>query len=218
MPVPYQTLKFNRRPVPVNQPSTYPGSIETYANWTNQIPFDGWLYDTSIYYLPYRFTPAALCGSEYMRRANLVRHKVVVLPVSTLTVAAYDTYEIQLQLLEGTRIWGLKYMQFSDAAGVTEIAPTAGQLQLTDACSGVPLFQDYVDLKMFSTYTGVTGRRNDSNVRLLTGPRLVSGPGQLNVEIANTLTDGSPLYCQVLLLCAEPVVLVSTPETYGGKK
>lgn len=210
-------VRFSHHPVAVNRPGlgSYPGMVDSYSDWVKQLPLDGFLYDEELYYLPYRYVPYCLQASRTLRNANLVRFKQWGAPINTYTVPAYTTYETKFNMVPGSRVIGIRYMEFFNAAASSgETTPVNGRIQITDVSSGLPYFHDFVNGQNFSTANTGSGqrRRTPGSYIPLTEPRLVTGTGQVSVEIANNRDTNTPLFCQLVLTVAEPVVLVKTPN------
>ncbi len=89
------------------------------------------------------------------------------------TVPAYSQIEEQWSVPPGSYLWGWYFSVLSAEAANFYV-------QLTDACTETALFADYVNGNIMTP--GSTPVRAPS---LLTGARLISDPGKINVEIYN---------------------------------
>jgi hypothetical protein len=172
---------------------------------------DGFSLNMAIRYLPYVWEAHALAQMEILRRANLFRPRWHVLPDQQNTpIAAYDTYEFQAGVLAGSYLWGIQFTQFDgsveEPTTYTPVAPSDSLIQVTEACTGIALFQDFVAGGGFSFFR-TTGRpRGEAVPYLLSRPRIIMEPGLVNVEIHNR--SAVPLTCQLILFFAEPCVVV----------
>lgn len=185
---------------------------------------DGFSQNLNIRYLPYHYFAACLTQSEVLRRANLYRARWVVQPDDLNTpIPAYDTFEGQVKVVPGSYLWGFQVCEFNAAFVAVAAANTI--VQVTDACTGIPLFSDYTAGSGFSPFSAAVAldARGGIAPHLLTQPRLIMEPGLLNVEIANRSV--ATLRCQLLLCFAEPCVVLEdeaikaatgTPVRVGG--
>lgn len=191
----------------------------------NQI-LDGFSLNLNIRYLPYHYPAACLNQSSVLRRANLYRARWIVQPDDLNTpIPAYDTFEGQVHIMPGSYLWGFQVTQF-EAGTFILVAAADVIIQVTDACTGVPLFSDYMAGSGFSPFSAAPGAPADARCgmgmapHLLTQPRLIMEPGLINIEIANRATTTTR--CQLLLFFAEPCVVLnedlSTGRPTGGAK
>jgi hypothetical protein len=167
---------------------------------------DGFSYNTQLLYLPERYFPNALAEMDILRRANNYRPRWFCIPDDLdQPIQPYDTLYYQgVEVADGSYLWGYEFASISAVppAGGT-IATTAADIciQATDACTGVPLFQD------FANGAGCNSNFSSRAVPiLLSRPRLILTPGLVNVEIANRTAN--TITCQLLLLFAEPCRLI----------
>jgi hypothetical protein len=177
---------------------------------------DGFILNPAIYYLPYFYTAMALAQMETLRRANLYRARWYVAPADIQqTIAAYDTNEMQIVVTPGSWLWGLSYNEYDDAYAIT--AGNNSLIQITDSCTGVPLFHEYASGRGNTGYRNVTDYRAGVMPTLLTEPRCVVEPGLVNVEVANR--SNAAIRAQLVLFFAEPCVVsgkVSDEQQVGG--
>lgn len=172
-------------------------------------PQDGFSLDPTIRYLPNRYTPGALGQMDVLRRANGYRPRWFLVPDDfNQPLAAYNTLEYQLQVAGGSYLWGLQFTQTN--AAFIEVAPTSVVMQITEACNGIALFDDFVSGSTFTKFQAVALPRGMEAVRPLTQPRLFLEPGTVNVELCNL--GSITVQCQLLLLFAEPVTLIKDNE------
>ena len=161
---------------------------------------DGFMYNSCLLYLPNRFMPAALTQLETLRRAQNFRARWFCIPdAQAEPIAAYDTFQYQVNIAPGSYLWGMMFNNLT--------APNINSdllISVVDACTGIPLFNDFVNATIASP--GAAGAPPTLTSRnlpvLLTQPRLVLEPGLVDVEIANQ-TNGSRT-CQLVLMFAEP--------------
>jgi hypothetical protein len=167
---------------------------------------DGFSLNLNIRYLPYHYAAACLGQSGVLRRANLYRARWIVQPDDLNTpIAAYDTFEGQVQVMPGSYLWGFQVTQYDAAFAL--VAATDAIVQVTDACTGVPLFSDYASGSGFSPFSAMVGDFHGGVApHLLTQPRLIMEPGLINVEIANRAVTA--MRCQLLLCFSEPCVVL----------
>lgn len=176
---------------------------------------DGFSLNLNIRYLPYHYHAACLGQSEVLRRANLYRARWVVMPDDAGTpIPAYDTFEAQIKIQPGAYLWGFQLTEFS--AGFVPVAATDAIIQVTDACTGIPLFSDYAAGSGFTPFSAVAADAHGGIApHLLTQPRLVMEPGLLNVEIANRAVTA--MRCQLLLCFSEPCVVLEDEIARGAQ-
>jgi len=176
---------------------------------------DGFALNLNIRYLPYHYPAACLGQSGVLRRANLYRARWIVQPDDANTpIAAYDTFEGQVQVMPGSYLWGFQLNQLDALFALVAAADVI--FQITDACTGVPLLSDYGSGAGFSSFGAALGVDFHGGVapHLLTQPRLIMAPGLLNVEIANRAVTA--MRCQLLLFFAEPCVVLEERQFAGG--
>ena len=161
---------------------------------------DGFSYNDQLIYLPNRYWPLALAELDILRRANNLRPREWCVPDNfNSPILGYDTFQYQIQVAGDSYLWGYNFVSLS--ATTPDNAPaatTAGDLliQLTDSCTGFPIFQDFVNGFGCST----TGNARCFPI-LLPKPRLILEPGLINVEIANRTPNS--IICQLRLRFAE---------------
>lgn len=133
---------------------------------------DGFTYSLRRLFDPGWFEPMALGQLEALRKAGAYRPRWYAFPQDweSLSIPAYTTVEQQVRMTPGAYLWGF--------AGNL---PANVYLKVVEGDTGIPLFSDF----MSSDSVSVTF---DSYRRpiLLTQPRLITGPGWINVEIANS--------------------------------
>ncbi len=160
-----------------------------------QDPIDGFLYSTTLRMLPSQYRANALAQIEVLRRARSYKGKVYVSPDNlVLPVAAYSQVETQSRMAPGTYIWGIS---------IYVSATTNVKINITDKCTEIPLFSDYVLAALFKQQTtGISSTQRSPTI--LAQPRLIDAPGQVNVEVYNG--NAEALTVQVALYCAEPII------------
>lgn len=170
---------------------------------------DGFSYNASLLWLPYRFFPNALAQLDILRRAaNLKARWVVVPDDQSQPIQPYDTFFYQFQLAAGTAFFGQSFAAISAVGPTGEpVAAVATDLllQLTDNCTGQPLWQDYAQ---------AGGNSTNGNARcypnLLTEPRIIIGSGTIQAAITNR--SPNTITCQWLLQFAEPCRIIDEKQ------
>lgn len=154
---------------------------------------DGFMYNTSLLLLANRFGPMALGEMEIVRRAHNLRPRWWCIPDDFgEPIAPYDTFQFQVDVAPGSYLFGMMFCVITPGALVTDML-----ISVTDSCTGIPLFNDFVNCG------GVSSNFNSKMLPvLLTKPRLILEPGLVNVEIANRTNANRN--CQLLLMFAEP--------------
>lgn len=182
-------------------------AARTYQSFM-QLPEDGFLLNPYIFYLPYYYQSAALIQSETIRKANQLRDKLWLVPDSSgQTVAAYDTLIQQIQMMPGSWLYGMRFITW--AAGA-EVAPANFSIQITDACTGQPLWMEYVEARAASQFRAAFNSRLGAQPYLMLEPRLIMTPGLVNVEICNRAT--TPQTFQLALLVKEPCMVIQDAQ------
>ena len=166
---------------------------------------DGFSYNSELLWLPNRFFPNALAQLDVLRRAVNYRARWFVVPDDIdQPIQPYDTLFYQFQVASGSRFWAWSFASISAVPpGGGSVATTAADLllQLTENCTGQPLFQDY------AIGSGLSSNGNSRNYpNLVTQPRLVIGPGTVQAAIANHTPN--TITCQWLLHFAEPCRII----------
>lgn len=163
---------------------------------------DGFMYNT--YLKPNLYEFLAADQMDTLRRATSYRPKMVNLPDDFgRPIAAYDTFQYEASINPGSWIWGIALAEFS-STGVL-LATGNLSIRLTDACTGIPLFSDFMLSGGLSPYDPAEDPRGAQYPLVLPHPILVLEPGRILVEIANQGTSAS--YGQALLLIAEPDII-----------
>lgn len=155
---------------------------------------DGFLYSATQLYLPTSYRASALVQMEVLRRAKGYRTRWYTVPDELeQSVPAFGQVEFQVQVQPGTYVWGLAFAALDGD-------PASIYIQITDACTETPFLSDYE--------TGANFEINTADLLIqapfLITPRIVGQPGLLDVELYNSSAD--PITCQLVILCAEPVV------------
>lgn len=170
------------------------------------VPQDGFTLDPATRYLPNRYMPGALGQMDVLRRANGYRPRWFLVPDDfNQPLAAYSTIEYQIQVAGGSYLWGLLFTQLNGAS--VEVAPTGVVFQITEACNGLTLFDDFISGSAFSHFQAVALPRGMEPVVPLCQPRLFLEPGTVNVEMCNL--GAAVANCQLLLMFAEPITLIT---------
>ena len=166
---------------------------------------DGFSYNTMLLWQPCRYFPNALAQLDVLRRAVNYRTRWWVIPDDIdQPIQPYDTLYFQCAVSGGSYLWsyGFTTTSATNPSG-SPVATTASDIlvQVVDACSGIPLFQDFVN---------GGGAQSNFSARmlpiLLSQPRLILEPGLVNVEISNRTAN--TITCQLLLHFAESCKLI----------
>ena len=159
---------------------------------------DGFTYSMSMRLLPTTYRALALSQMEPLRRALGYTSRWYTAPDTNdepITPGSQAKY--QLSIVPGSYIWGLA---FSATVDGEKDQRNVYHVLITDACSELALFSDYVQATNISP-----GYFNKSlrGPMLLPQPRLISNPGLVNVEVYSGLLDIVAI-TQLVLYCAEP--------------
>lgn len=168
---------------------------------------DGFTYNLSPFAraTPFRYYAAALQNLEVLRRANLYRPRWYVFPDDiNQPLPAYETLEYQISVTAGSYLWGYNFTELDSDQDAT--TPSNILIQVTEACTGIELFQDFVGGLALSQYQASADQRGKPNPQILSTPRLVLEPGLVNLELSNRAATTT--YCQLLLLFAEPMIML----------
>lgn len=170
------------------------------------IPQDGFTLNPATRLLPNRYMAGALGQMDVLRRANSYRPRWFLVPDDiNQPLQPYSTIEYQISVSGGAYLWGLRFIQLNAAS--VEVAPTGVVFQITEACNGLALFDDFVSGSAFSTFQAAALPRGMEAVYPIVQPRLFLEPGNVNVEMCNL--GAAVQNCQLLLLFAEPITLVT---------
>ena len=167
---------------------------------------DGFSYNTMLIWQQPRYFPNCLAQLDVLRRAANYRPRWWVVPDDIdQPIQPYDTLYFQIEVSAGSYLWGYSFTTVSalNPSGAP-VATTASDIliQAVDACTGIPLFQDFS-----------CGGGNSSNFNarmlpiLLSQPRLILEPGLVNVELSNRTAN--TITCQLLLHFAESCKLIN---------
>jgi len=170
---------------------------------------DGFTYNTQLLYLADRYFPNALAQLDILRRAANYRPRWYCVPDDIdQPINPYDTLYYQIEVAANSYCWGYSFASISANDPNGDPAETTASdllIQAVDACTGVPLFQDFA-----------SGGGNHSNFTaravpiVLSQPRLILNPGLVNVEIANKTPN--TITCQLLLHFAVPCRIITEEE------
>jgi hypothetical protein len=168
-------------------------------------PVDGFLYNPSIRYWPGQYMAGALAQMDTLRRANTYRPRAYAVPDDfNQPLPAYGTLEYQIKVAGGSYLWGMQFRQYS--AAYAEQAPTSIVIQVTEACTGIPVCQEFYWPRGISEYSTAGLEGGIPMPFVLPQPRLFTAPGDINLELSNL--SGSAQYCQLTLYFAEPCEMV----------
>jgi len=172
---------------------------------------DGFSYNTTLEELPLRWEPMALAQLETLRRAaNYRAHWYVVPDDVAHQIDPFDTFYYQVRAAGGSYLWGYRFAAMPIGRQEPPV-PSNLLIQVTDSCTGIPLFQDYINAGGAAVNSqGAADFGARVNPIILTQPRLILEPGLINVEISNRTANAA--LCQLILMLAEPCRLI-TEET-----
>lgn len=170
---------------------------------------DGFSYNTQLLFMPDRYFPNALSQLDILRRASNYRPRWYCVPDDIdQPILPYDTLYYQIEVAANTYFWGYSFTSVSAVPPTGGSTPTTASdllIQAVDACTGIPLFQDFAN-----------GGGCSSNFTarclpiLLSEPRLILNPGLINVEISNRTPN--TITCQLLLHAAEPCRIITEED------
>ena len=171
------------------------------------MPMDGFTLNPNIRYYPNQFFPGALSQMDVLRRANLYRPRWFVIPDDyNQPIPAYGTLEYQIKCGPESYLWGYRFVQVDSE--FVEVAPSNIYIKLTDSCTGIPLFSEFVGGAHASFYQTTSVPTLIQAPYLLTQPRLILEPGLVNVEMSST--SSAAVYCQLAVLIAEPCTMMDS--------
>ncbi len=158
---------------------------------------DGFTHSTSVLMLPTTYRALVLGQLEVLRRSTNYQFKIHSAPDEQhQTIPGFSQNEYMIKVVPGTLIWGL-----------LAYSPNSIQscyIQVTDMSTGMAISSDYELAYLLSQDLAPTPARAYARTPLLLAqPMLVSGSGQLAVEIYNSLAE--PISIQLCLFCAEPM-------------
>jgi hypothetical protein len=108
-------------------------------------PIDGFLYSTTLRMLPSQARAHALAQMEVLRKSKAYRCRMYVSPDPLVNpIGSYSQVETQSRMTPGSLIWGIS-VYLSTAANV--------KVLITDKCTELPLFKDYVKALLFKQNT-----------------------------------------------------------------
>jgi hypothetical protein len=144
-------------------------------------PVDGFTYSMSTVLLPINYRACAQAQMEILRKAVGFQFKSYVIPLqlsgsgeSSVVIPQYSQVELQVSIDPGSYLWGWTF---------SSNLIRAAYIQVTEACTELPLFSDYINGRNIDT-------ENDRKVvSILPNPLLLCAPGVVNVEIYNGLDD-----------------------------
>lgn len=154
---------------------------------------DPFTYSTTLRLLPTQTRAHNLAQMDVLRRARSYKARYYTAPDPLVDpIAAYSQVETQIRAIPGTYVWGISLF-----LSVSISSPLSLKIQVTDTSTEIPLFSDYIRGVMLQQSVG------QRCPTFLGQPRLISEPGQMNVEIYND--NAVPATVQLVLFCAEPI-------------
>ena len=165
---------------------------------------DGFAYNTNIRFTASNYYAIALQQLNIIRRANLLRPRWYVVPTDQdQPVQGYQTVEYQVSVTPGSYLWAIGVLVYDGS-----YTPVSGDdilIQITDACSGIGLFNDFATGSGFQSEPNAPNNLGYPIPQLLSGPRLILEPGLVSVEVANR--SGTSITTQTVLYFAEPCLM-----------
>jgi len=176
---------------------------------------DGFAYNPAVRYTPHNYYPIALAQMELLRRANLLRPRWFVLPDDEQTpIAAYQTMEYQVSVTPGSYLWAISCVTYN--ASYVPVAASNILIQVTDSCTGIPTFSDFVTTRGMSQQPSAPVNPLGYPIPMLfTAPRLILEPGLVTVEVANRSAD--EVITQIVLYFAEPCLMTGEATGRAGR-
>lgn len=167
---------------------------------------DGFTLHPGMIELPGRYEPMAIAQLELIRRAKTYRPYWMLVPESSKTIGAYDNYSYQVHLKPGSWLCGLQ-LTVLDVLDQPELAMSGAILsvQITETFSGAQLFSEHSRTQPLCNQAWF-GDASHLQFFLLSEPKVVVEPGDLDIEVCN-LTDLGRKW-QLMLLTAEPYEVV----------
>lgn len=166
---------------------------------------DGFTLNPFTILAPYRYFAGALAQMEILRRAATYRSRWYAAPDDyNQPLQPYETFEMQVKVSAGSYLWGMRFISYDE--NWAQVSPANVVVQVTDVCTGIPLFREFAPTGGFSFYTASGQQRGISIPHLMSQPRLFLEPGDVNVEMCNL--GSTEQRCQLLLHFAEPCELV----------
>lgn len=176
------------------------------------LPVDGFTLNTGIRYWPYQFTPGALEQMNNLRRANLYRPRWFVVPDDfNQPIPAYGTLEYQIKCGPASYLWGYRFIQVDPEDDYAQVTPGSIYIQMTDSCTGIPLFSEFVNGDHACYQPTTPQSRRVAIPYLMTQPRLILEPGLVNVELSSVASTN--IYCQLMVCIAEPCSMVESEQS-----
>lgn len=151
------------------------------------------------------FYTNALAQMDVLRRASNYRARWWVLPdIQGQPIQPYDTFDYQVEVADRSYLYGYNFTTILTTFHDETISNDNARIQInaTDSCTNVPIFQDYC--------SGANGSTSFTDARipliLLSQPRLILEPGLVSVSMTNT--GPNTITCQLILFFAEGCKLI----------
>jgi hypothetical protein len=216
---PGQVTEFPTEYSPAQYPTPEPPKTveemrkEVMANYQPRHPImDGFTLNPFTALTPYNYYAGALGQMDTLRRANTYRPRWYCVPDDfNQPLQPYETLERQIKVTGGAYLWGMRFVQYS---GVwTQQAPTNVAVQITESCTGIELFREFINPGGLAFYTTGSAGRGFNIPHILTQPRLFLEPGNIDVEMCNL--SGETQNCQLILHFAEPANIIDEARESG---
>lgn len=157
---------------------------------------DGFLYDVTVR-SDLKFRPMAIEQFEVLRRSGSYRSRMWCIPPDSSSnapvIPAYDSYELQIQMIPGSVLWGFIWTPGSNEGPFS--------INARDACTDVWFFNETIRADEYDSTNGdVPPPYQQSFPR----PIVIGGVGLVSVEICSQ--QSTPSTGLQLAFCgAEPV-------------
>lgn len=171
---------------------------------------DGFTHSLSVKMLPTTYRAQVLAQMETLRLSTNYQFKMFTSPdEANATIPAYSQNEYLVKMRPGTLVWGW-WISGTQLLLIDGLLTSSGisasfneiYVQVTDMSTGMSLLSDY-EITMAISGENTGDRPYQRYPSLFPGPRLVSGSGQVTIEIYNS--SGDTANVQLVLFCAEPM-------------
>lgn len=167
---------------------------------------DGFTLHPGMIEAPGRYEPMAIAQLELLRKSRTYRPYWVRLPENYQQVPAYGSWSYQAHLKPGSWLYGLQ-LTVLDIVGAPVLSMNSPVLsvQITETYSGAQIFSEHSRTQPLCNQCWF-GDPSRLQFFLLSEPKVVIDPGDLDVEVCN-LTDLARTW-QLVLFTAEPYEIV----------
>jgi hypothetical protein len=169
---------------------------------------DGFSYSLYRIYSPFWYEANALGQLEALRKSGRYRSREYCVPEDpNELIQGYDSTEIQVKIVPGSFLFGWRYASYDSGQ-----LGNGGQIlvKMVEGGTGIPFSQEFIYAGNMGSQIQFGPNRPGQPI-LMTQPRLITAPGWISVEFANSSPD--PSTCQLILMCAEPCEVVEPKTT-----